>query len=244
MTGTDSTIRHDPETQRFVFDDPQEGRCLEFRLVYKGYLPSAQNHAHVDVKHRIRKDFHLQLKELWNVDPSLKRQLVEKVHVIHNPMNMVIDPGKREIHRSTGLMPGGRPWVDHVADNYSRCGFRFVPLVREENGLTCALEILFLRYGHPGDLIRGRGDIDNRMKILFDALKVPTHCNEVTGQPEEGEEPFFCLLEDDSLITSAAITTDRLLTPKRAQESDMIVDLVVHVKIVDPAAILGSNGFI
>ena len=31
----------------------------------------------------------------------------------------------------------------HVADNYNRCGFRFVPLVRAENGLTCAMDILF-----------------------------------------------------------------------------------------------------
>ena len=110
--------------------------------------------------------------------------------------------------------------------------------------MTCALEILFLRYGHPGDLIRGRGDIDNRIKILFDALKVPQHCTEVIGGPEDGEDPFFCLLEDDCLITSVAVTTDRLLIPKGADEGDMTVDLVVHVKVIDPNAIFGLNGLI
>jgi hypothetical protein len=55
------------------------------------------------------------------------------------------------------------------------------------------------------------GDIDNRVKVL----KVPRECNEIPKEqgPEKDEEPFFCLLEDDSLITKVAITTDRLLTP-------------------------------
>src|ERR1017187_712939 len=144
MTATASTIRHGPQTRRFVYDESREGDLLEFRLVYKGRLPSAQNNPHVRVKHQIRKTFHLLLKELWHIDPSLRRQLEENVHITENPPNMVVDPGKREIHRATPLMPGARPWVAHVADNYSRCGFRFVPLVREQNGLTCALDILFL----------------------------------------------------------------------------------------------------
>jgi hypothetical protein len=31
--------------------------------------------------------------------------------------------------------------------------------------------------------------------------------------PGEGENPFFCLLEDDNLITKVSVTTDRLLEP-------------------------------
>lgn len=145
---------------------------MEFRLVFKGRLPAESNRPRTEDKHRIRKLFHRQLKELWQRDPCLKRQLYEPVHVLHNAPNKVVDPGKKEIHRATPLLPGGRPWVEHVADDYARCGFRFVPIAREENGLTYALDILFLRRGHPGDMFDNHGDIDNRIKVLFDSFSL------------------------------------------------------------------------
>jgi hypothetical protein len=59
------------------------------------------------------------------------------------------------------------------------------------------------------------GDVDNRIKTLLDALKVP---NDPSALPDgisltEDEDPLFCLFEDDNLITSLAIKTDRLLEP-------------------------------
>ncbi len=33
------------------------------------------------------------------------------------------------------------------------------------------------------------------------------------GSPDPGEQPFFCLLEDDKLITGLSVKTDRLLVP-------------------------------
>jgi hypothetical protein len=119
-----------------------------------------------------------------------------------------------------------------MANNYSRCGYRFVPLICKAEGLACALDILFLRRDNPGDLIISGGDIDNRIKTLFDALRMPQECQELTGfSPEEGENPFFCLLEDDALITHVSINTDRLLTPLRGENSLSEVHLVIHVKI-------------
>jgi hypothetical protein len=67
---------------------------------------------------------------------------------------------------------------------------------------------------------------------LFDALRVPENCSELTGAVKEpNEEPyFFCLLEDDALITDVSITTDTLLTPYLAgTEND--VHLVIKVKV-------------
>jgi hypothetical protein len=139
--------------------------------------------------------------------------------------------------------PAGRPMTEIIADEYDRCGFRFVPLVRKKNGFTCALDILFLRRGHPGELIVS-ADLDNRIKTLFDSLKIPGQCSEVKATPEPGENPFFCLLEDDSLITSVKITTDRLLTPKGEDEGRWDVELVVHVTVIDPNALLGRYNLI
>src|SRR6266849_6098917 len=53
-------------------------------------------------------------------------------------------------------------------------GKQFVPLVRQSLALACSLDILFLRREEPGSLILQGGDIDNRIKTLFDALKMPT----------------------------------------------------------------------
>lgn len=49
----------------------------------------------------------------------------------------------------------------------------------------------------------------------MDALKVPSELTELPrGEtPEEDENPFFCLLQDDSLITRLSVEADRLLEP-------------------------------
>jgi hypothetical protein len=214
---------------------------LEFRLVYKGRLPAETSRPRVKDKHRIRKHFHRQLKELWSRDPVLKRQS-DPVHVITTPYNAVLDPGKQKIYRANALLPRGRSWVEHVADNYARCGFRFVPLIREANGFTCALNILFLRRGHPGELLRDGGDIDNRIKVLFDSLKVPKCGDENQDIPAADENPFFCLLEDDRLITSLTVVTDRLLIPKEQEEAETDVELVVHVTVTDPGILFSGDG--
>jgi hypothetical protein len=97
--------------------------------------------------------------------------------------------------------------------------------------LACALDILFLRRDQPGDLIKHGGDIDNRIKVLFDALRMPQDEQELTGQkPDVAEDPFFCLLQDDKQITEVKITTDRLLTPQASDEGINDVHLIIHVK--------------
>jgi hypothetical protein len=58
-------------------------------------------------------------------------------------------------------------------------------------------------------------DIDARLKMLFDALKVPNDAGQLGGyqQPEQDEDPFCCLLEDDQLITHVSVKTGVLLEP-------------------------------
>jgi hypothetical protein len=62
--------------------------------------------------------------------------------------------------------------------------------------LACGLDILFLRRDMPGvPLIHSGGDIDNRLKTLFDALKIPESCAEIENYTKEADEdPFFVLL--------------------------------------------------
>ncbi len=201
---------------------------MEFRLVYRGSLPSqpadeGKSHsARSPEKHAIRRCFHPQLRELWHKHAVLSRYTKDL-------------PYPKEIHP-----PGTRSdkvnLIDFIAKDFTKFGYRFVPLINFRYGIACSLDILFLRRDEPGAVIWG-GDIDNRIKVLFDGLRVPKYNSECESMPpQEGENPFFCLLEDDKLITDIKITTDRLLTPTEQDEQINDVHLILHVttKVLNP----------
>jgi len=117
-----------------------------------------------------------------------------------------------------------------------RGDFRFLALVREKLNLVCDLDILFLRRDDPGKLIQGGGDLDNRIKTLFDALRIPQDDNEVRGLTSDRTESgnpqvFWCLTEDDKLITGFRVITDRLLEPPACPEDENHVRLVINVEV-------------
>jgi hypothetical protein len=93
--------------------------------------------------------------------------------------------------------------------------------------LLAELDITLLRPGPPGAIISG-ADIDNRLKTLFDALKVPREPNALPPDdvPGIGEMPFFCLLGDDRLITRVNVDTDALLEPAPSPRD---VELTIRV---------------
>jgi len=88
------------------------------------------------------------------------------------------------------------------------------------------------------------GDIDNRLKTLFDALRIPEAGeNYHLNTKEAGETPFFCLLEDDKLITKVSVETDQLLqfvTPDRSVNE---VRLVITVTLRPYELNLGNMQF-
>ena len=203
--------------------DFPEVEPLEFRLTYEGPLYATQGDligeqrvtvSRQEHKRSIRRAFHGQLKHLWEVTPFLKR-------------GFTTGPYEAEI----GSWKDGdaQPFtVENVAKSHALYGFNFVPLATEDLGIQCGLDILFLRPDPPGKLIQS-GDIDNRMKTLFDCLRVP-----VPGErwdsltPADDEKPFFCLMEDDRLISKIAIETDLLMDPT-AGISD--VHLIIKVTL-------------
>jgi hypothetical protein len=175
---------------------------MRFVLIYDGPLPP--NGSPQD-KHAIRKQFHPQLQQQWKVDPSLTA-LTEGT--------MLVD----------GFPP---PEVTQI----SREGFNFRPLVTGKLHLVCSLDITFLRPEEPGDLVKQGGDIDNRIKTLLDSLSVPPANQIVKFTPDAGEDPFYCLLEDDCLVTGLSIKTERLLRPPTGTRGkDVHLDVVVVVR--------------
>ena len=181
---------------------------MEFTLYYRGRLKANGDRKH---KHDIRQYLHRQIKELWNQPPL-------------NGHRSLIDPSYEPIG-----MGGNVIVTEHVRPSVLRSvgAYNFASVVSSEIHLVADLTITYLRPGPPGALVQG-GDIDNRMKTLLDALKMP----KVTDLPDKGpplpdQDPLFCLLEDDRLITDLAVKTDRLLEPN-VSPSEVI--LLIHVR--------------
>jgi hypothetical protein len=121
--------------------------------------------------------------------------------------------------------------VTKLSKKFNRGQHDFVPLVREQEDMYCSLNILFLRRDAPGRIVSGGGDLDNRLKTLLDALKVPDTTNGLPDPPEAGFNPIFCLLQDDFQITSIHVVTDRILAPLETPERESDVVLILHVGV-------------
>ncbi len=180
---------------------------MEFRLVYEGPLKANGKIAH---KHQIRQCFHQQLRKLWNQLP-----LRDYKHLL-----------SKEV-------PEGEVSIIEEAN-----GFSFAPLVTNRLLIYAEINILMLRPEEPGSIVLSSGDIDNRLKTLFDALRCPLANGETPPQatPLPEEEPFFCVVKEDSLITSVSVITDRLLLPVDPAH----VQLVILVK-TKPKRVCAAN---
>jgi hypothetical protein len=118
--------------------------------------------------------------------------------------------------------------------------WRLFPLASAQRDETVELSIIMLRPGQaPGYLIGQGGDIDNRLKTLFDSLRVPQCPAELPAgaTPAPDENPLFCLLSDDKLVASLSVVTERLLEVPPSPDA---VRLLIEVQITKNAAI-GAN---
>jgi len=114
-------------------------------------------------------------------------------------------------------------------------GFKFLPLVTNYNKNVVQLNIFILWPEPPGSIVINRGDIDNRLKTLLDALRIPHNADEIPKRdfPGENETPFYCLLEDDKLISKVSITTAHLLYPLEPDEVKLFINIKVKSTLMD-----------
>ncbi len=76
--------------------------------------------------------------------------------------------------------------------------YDFFPIVSTGRKEVAELQIIMLRPGQPPGYIIGQGgDIDNRLKTLFDSLRMPKNYEEIPNgdKPKDNEKPFFCFRE-------------------------------------------------
>ncbi len=200
----------DTPTRRWDFQPPPEDSeiAMEFRLIYMGPLPSESSSSpRPRVKHEIRKQLHAQLAQYWKEHPQLRMKL--------------------EAAMSGGIGSTGI----RAAMEFSRGPHRFIPVARKQEDNYCSLNILFLRRDAPGNLVQSGGDLDNRLKVLLDALRVPDSAVGLPDMAEEGFDPIFCLLQDNDQITTLNVTTDRILSPLEPGDKVHNVVLVIHVHL-------------
>jgi|CZKF01.1.fsa_nt_gi hypothetical protein len=203
------------EEERVLLSDlynPLPEKTLEFRLVYGGLLLGAgKNDTRSTHKHEIRRVFHDQLKVYWTKSANLREWECPNEKT-----------GKR-----------AKVW-ENAAEHFQLNGIGYVPLSFDGLGVACKLDILMLRPEAPGQTLIKGGDIDNRLKTLFDALRMPK-VGEVAESPEDGRNPFFCLLEDDSLINHLSVTTDFLLGEANPNDVRLVITVnmwpVVHTSL-------------
>jgi len=161
---------------------------MKFALHYRGPLKPDGNAGH---KFDLRRHFHAQLAGLWTQLP------LRHMAIVRLPMGHA-----------------DRARYNNVSHYRPRGGFNFVPIATIEQTWTGSVEVVLFRPGVPGQLVT-KGDIDNRLKTLFDALAMPQEGGGIPkGEaPREGEDPFNCVFEDDAQITSVTVETEQLLAP-------------------------------
>jgi hypothetical protein len=203
---------------------------MQFRLVYRGPLPASGNSSKKpDDVRRIRDQFHPQLELLWRTHRALKRlRYTARVpDGSGSAMGMAVDESPLDVEFDPSH-PVKSGYVD-LTEPIAQDGKTYVPLVRKSLDLTCSLGILFLRQEEPGALVLQGGDLDGRIKTLFDALRMPTA--DVVARYPQAQDPTYCLLENDSLISAFDVDSDRLLLPEtdHAHEVLLVIDVSVNV---------------
>ena len=206
---------------------PEGDNVIEFRLLYEGNLPSqSPGNGRVREKHHIRKQVHKQLRVLWETEAPL-----------------IGRSGKNE--RENAREPKRASWAETQAATNSYHGWSFVPLICPDLFLTCVLDIVFLRV-EKRDYVIESGDLDNRLKVLGDALKMPSLqdakvLNEKGIVPEADEVPMYCLLGDDKLISEIKVSAGQLLMlPSSPTPDPNHVYLQMHVKAKLTRMVLGN----
>lgn len=219
-----------------------DGPCglpfMKFTLTFDGKLPASANSSKLEYVWKIRKEFHPQLQELARENVALREALE------HSKIPTVGKYVIMETHHSNPIVEGRiassgpKSPLRDLYEPISIGGKRFQPIVRKSMGLACFLDIVFLRkegalfMQDEGKHPQG-GDLDGRIKTLFDALSAPASEQQIKGpESEKFDEPIFCVMEDDSLITGFNIRTGHLLTMPNADKSQVHLMVTIDVRVI------------
>jgi hypothetical protein len=172
-------------------------------LTYRGDIwRSAGGGGRVSEKQMLRYHFNSQLRKVWeshNVLREVPRGALQQP---------VVKGTDYDVPRP---IPTTNPPLAGFLFRRQLRGLWFIPMITMPMEAHCHLTLKIGRPMKPRHVIFDGGDLDGRLKTLFDALAVPTDeaALPVGATGDEGE--VLCLLADDSLITGLTIESYQLL---------------------------------
>jgi hypothetical protein len=184
---------------------------MKFYLLYRGKLKGNGDSRH---KHEIRKELDPQMRSLWQEEPLI------------NYKSAYLPGGSEEKH-SPFIFPSQSPTC-------TSC----ICLITSKAFFVADIAVTLFRPDAPGKLIHS-GDIDNRLKTLLDALRMPQGSNEIvrdnaTDDDHQQQDFLYCVLEDDCLISHLSVNTERLLLPVD-HHLEVVALIKVEIKITRDA---------
>lgn len=184
---------------------------MEFCLHYYGKLKSRDNAAG---KHAIRQALHEQVKSLCTSEQfahTFEDDLADKRKTEEKPM-----------------------FIEHG-------GKRYWFLISEHLATVVDLNITILVPHEVGKIVQNGGDIDNRIKTLFDAMRVPAVESEIPQKDTfDYSSGMYCLLQDDKLINRVSIRSYRDHAPLDGDSVRCLIE--VETKIT--RALWGNLNFV
>ena len=200
---------------------------MKFRLTYSGSVKSSGNKPKPGNKHELRLAFHEQLSVLWKVNPVLSELSQHESPTLERAISGDFVAALDEA-LSDDLHPQKYPYSELLQKKHKRHGVNWHPLVTTENNLLCELSILLLRPNDGKSVIQG-GDIDGRVKTIFDSLCIPENGDVLSKFPMH-KGVFYTLLSDDTLISKVSVETDELLLlDQHRSNSDSDAQLLIEV---------------
>lgn len=161
---------------------------MEIVLTYRGRIPAKRSDR--ESVWAMRREFHTQLEKLWGREP--------------------FDVLKR--WEDSGFAAGAPRFTSSWRDQ------TFVPFLGRDLGVGADLEITLLS-GHPRQKrVLSAGDLDNRVKRLVDALRVPHGDSEMAEALPPGGR-WYCLLQDDDVVTAVSAKLGTYLASDDPSES-------------------------
>lgn len=154
----------------------------------------------------MRRSFHTQLQKVWGKEPF----------------------GILKKWEDTNFSAG--------APNFIRTnsGQTFVPIYGKDVGVGVDLDITLLTCMPERKSVLSAGDLDNRVKRIVDALRVPKgHGEMLAGLPDGGR--WHCLMEDDDAVLSLSAR----LGPYLGSDDPSVSFAVIKVR---PMAMKVTNG--
>ena len=190
--------------------------AVKLILNYQGPLPTDSSTYALQAKNTLRATFHHQLAGFC-VSESRFMGLLEAADLPEAVLR-----GERLEYNT--VHPGGHFYV-------TRGGRQWAPLITQSQHRFAEVHAVLQRRRKWGHVFTPGGDLDNQLKVVLDGLRIPQEDNETRGFPLPEDRRYFCLLENDALITDVRVQTAQLYAPKAAdeQKSDVILSLYVTI---------------